>query len=207
MSHDEHPLNGGRRERKRQQTADHIADCAWQLFTHLGYEQVSMELIAQQADVAKGTLYKHFPVKAALLRHRFHRELAEHLPAIYAQLNSLPSVAAGLEVFFQHSAAWSVEHRDYLRYYMEFRLAELSQVPPSAEQRSGFEEIFTHLIDTGQQRGEFIAQYDARQLAHYLQFLHLACVMRWLSASSTLSLDAEFEAMLRLFLNGIRSYP
>jgi len=198
-------LSSGRRARKRQQTADHLADCAWQLFTRLGYEQVSMERIAEQADVAKATLYKHFPVKAALLSYRFHRELAEHWPAIEQQLSVLPSAEAQLRVFFQHSAAWSEAHKPYLRAYLELRLSELSHTP--AQQRSGFEGIFTQLLRCGQQRGDVIPQCDPLQLAHYLQFLHLACVMRWLGASTSLSLAAEIDAMVTLFFNGIRSRP
>jgi hypothetical protein len=53
----------GRRERKRLQQLDHLADTAWTLFEAEGYEAVTMERIAAEADVAKATLYKHFPAK------------------------------------------------------------------------------------------------------------------------------------------------
>ncbi|KOQ34187.1 TetR/AcrR family transcriptional regulator, partial [Achromobacter xylosoxidans] len=47
----------GLRERKRQQTLDHLSQTAYRLFETLGYEVVTMEQIAAQADVSKGTLY------------------------------------------------------------------------------------------------------------------------------------------------------
>jgi phosphohistidine swiveling domain-containing protein len=84
----------GRRERKRQQTMNHLADTAWQLFETHGFETVTMETIAETADVAKGTLYNYFPVKEALLRHHLHRELADRMPKILAVLEgALPGAA------------------------------------------------------------------------------------------------------------------
>ena len=111
----------GRRERKRQQTLDHLADTAWQLFATQGYESVTMEAIAEAADVAKGTLYKYFPVKEALLRHRFHRELLDSLPDLLKELATLPGTAERLRGFLARSADWSIRNRDYLGHYLRER--------------------------------------------------------------------------------------
>ena len=101
----------GRRERKRLLQLDHLADTAWALFDAEGYEAVTMERIAAVADVAKGTLYKHFPVKEALLRHRFHRELREGLERLQPVVLAEAPGAARLRRFFDLSAQWSERHR------------------------------------------------------------------------------------------------
>ena len=69
----------GRRERKRQEKLDHIAETAHRLFEAHGYEAVTMEQLAVAADVAKGTLYSHFPVKEAVLAHWLHMQLEQDL--------------------------------------------------------------------------------------------------------------------------------
>ena len=125
-THEGAPVLPGRRERKRQQTADHLADTAWALFDAHGYASVTMEAIAEAADVAKGTLYKHFPVKEALLCHRFHRELAATLPGMHAALAQLPTTEAALRHFLAQSAAWSTPRRDYLGHYVRYRLGEIA---------------------------------------------------------------------------------
>ena len=66
---------GGRRQRKREQTASHLAATAFRLFETHGYDMVSMELIADEADVAKATLYNYFQVKEALLAHCFREDI------------------------------------------------------------------------------------------------------------------------------------
>ena len=193
----------GRRERKRQQTANHLADTAWELFQTQGYDKVTMEAIAEAADVAKGTLYKHFPVKEALLRQRFHRELAEGMPQLFAELSALPSAAERLQRFLALSADWTLAHRQHLAPYLRLRMSEVGlPYDLDSPHRSGLERIFRDLISTGQSRGEFRGDIPATTAAHYLEFLYLAALMRWLNGVG-LDLHDEFRNMLDLYLRGI----
>ncbi|GAA5787485.1 TetR/AcrR family transcriptional regulator [Chitiniphilus shinanonensis] len=192
----------GRRERKRQQTLDHLADTAWTLFREHGFDAVTMEAIAARADVAKGTLYKHFPVKEALLRHRFHRDLAAGLPALLRELALLPTAAARLHAFFRHNADWSIGHREFLAHYVRFRLGEVGAADEASH--SGLERLFAELIAAGQQHGEFRRGHEPAMLARHLQYLHLGALLRWLHTPA-LDLRAEFAGMLDLFLHGVEA--
>ncbi|MER5807283.1 helix-turn-helix domain-containing protein [Streptomyces sp. NPDC002033] len=57
----------GRRERKKAATRKAIADAALRLFLERGYDDVGIREIADAADVSTTTLFKHFPVKEALV--------------------------------------------------------------------------------------------------------------------------------------------
>ncbi|MFJ8622063.1 TetR/AcrR family transcriptional regulator [Kitasatospora sp. NPDC093550] len=57
----------GRRERKKAQTRQSLADAALELFLERGYDQVGVKDIADAADVSVTTLFKHFPGKEALV--------------------------------------------------------------------------------------------------------------------------------------------
>lgn len=194
----------GRRERKRLQLLDLLADTAWTLFESEGFAAVTMERIADTADVAKGTLYKHFPAKEALLRHRFHRELEKAWPQVLADVASLSSSESQLRAFLERSAAWSQLHRGYLLPYVQFRLSEPRGL--DAGSRSGLDRIFGHFIAQGQASGEFRAALEPTVLAVYLEFLYLAALLRWLQHEN-LSLTEEFSRMLDLFLFGLRPRP
>lgn len=196
-------LSPGRRERKRQQQLDHLSEIAWQLFEAEGYDSVTMERIAVAADVAKGTLYKHFPVKEALLRHRFHRELTQGLAELMPALTALPPGTPRLRAFLETSARWSEQHRPYVRPYLEFRLAE-PRLAVDEGKRSGLEQVFATLIAEGQAAGHLRSDISAAAAAHYLEFLYLGAVLRWLSGASASLLD-ELETMLRLFLGGLEN--
>lgn len=56
-----------RRQRKKQQTRELIADTAARLFAERGYEQVAIVDIARAADLSEQTIYNHFPSKEQLV--------------------------------------------------------------------------------------------------------------------------------------------
>ena len=192
----------GRRERKRQQTLDHLADTAWAMFESQGYDAVTMESVAEAADVAKGTLYKHFPVKEALLRHYFHREFRAAQADILRQLEALPSFEQRLRFLLSRHAQWSESRRPYLGPYFTFRMRE-TQIPhcTAPELRSGLDRMFTVMIEAAQSKGEITPRIAAADLAYRLEFLFLSAVLHWLSRTD-LDLRQEFDLIVDLFLNG-----
>lgn len=194
----------GRRERKRQQTLDHLTQTAWRLFEALGYDAVTMEQIAAQADVSKGTLYNHFPVKEALLAQRFHGELAGSLTQLWPALQTLPTFAARLTRLLHASADWAESHRAYLGPYLRYRFATMQAGTQNDERhpRSGLHRVFAALIQNAQAANQARSDMDAELLAHHLQFLYLGALLRWLDQPGA-SLQQEFDAAIALFVNGI----
>ena len=191
----------GRRERKLRSTIDHIGAVAWDMFEAHGFEDVTMELIALAADVAKGTLYKHFPAKEALIAHRFDKDRSEQAPRIRKQVLAKATCAERLELRLQKEAA-----------YIEFE-AQLS-FPPTFDTRwtatnsarrkaiSGpLEVLLLEVIKAGQATGEVVADVAAESLVEYLSSLRLAVLMRWLRTPDA-SLNAMNREMLRIFLLG-----
>jgi AcrR family transcriptional regulator len=59
----------GLRERKKEQTRQRIAGAALRLFTDRGFDAVTVNEIAQAAEVAKATLFAYFPTKESLVLH------------------------------------------------------------------------------------------------------------------------------------------
>jgi AcrR family transcriptional regulator len=75
-------LQTGRRERKKQQTRQLIADTARRLFAERGFERVSVAEVARQADVAEATVFNYFPSKEDLVFSGLERFEDELLAAI-----------------------------------------------------------------------------------------------------------------------------
>ena len=203
----EPPPVPGRRERKRQALADHLADIAWDMFQAFGFDAVSMEAIAEAADVAKATLYKHFPVKGALIAHRLHRELAEGMPAYRAELARLPDTESRLRAFLAAAAEWIGRHPGLFAPYVRYRLSTLGEVlGPNGDvgQRSGTAGAYLALLQAGQAQGDVRRDLDASLMADHFHALYLAALTRWL-ASPELDLRTEFDRMVDLFVHGVGS--
>jgi AcrR family transcriptional regulator len=91
-----------RRERKVQRTKadvlrdfrmDQILDAATAVFGKLGYANASIERIAEEAGVARSTVYVYFPNKDLLLNHC----LARHRVALGDRVRAAVEGASGLE--------------------------------------------------------------------------------------------------------------
>jgi AcrR family transcriptional regulator len=61
----------GRRERKKAALRQHISDVATDLFVRHGFDAVSVSQIAEAADVARPTVFAHFPRKEDLVFDRY----------------------------------------------------------------------------------------------------------------------------------------
>lgn len=60
-------MSGGLRERKRLAAMRHIRETALDLFDERGFAEVTIEQIAQAAEVSPSTVYRHFGTKEGLV--------------------------------------------------------------------------------------------------------------------------------------------
>ena len=73
-----------------------ILNGAAQIFAARGYEGASMSAITAAAAVSKGTIYQHFPGKAALFAATVARECDRKLAHLFHDLGTTEDVAATL---------------------------------------------------------------------------------------------------------------
>lgn len=189
-----------RQSRKRVQTRSHIARTAFELFERLGYEAVTMEQIAAESDVARGTLYNHFPVKEAVLAHGLHTQLEHDLGPLIEDLLSRETFAARLETLLEASANWWEAHRHYAAPYIRHRFQEVRD-GQHAQAASDMVTLYEQLIMQAQENRELDVNASPRRLAHYLHFLYLSAVMTWLSDTDA-SLGDEFTHVAEFFIQG-----
>ena len=92
-----------RREREFRRREDEILAAALRLFDSDDWQLVTIERIAQEAEIGKGTVYLHFPTKEAIyarLAVDFSRQLLDRLTAIDAALAPLDRLRAAIRIVF-----------------------------------------------------------------------------------------------------------
>lgn len=197
------PRKDSRRERKRAQTASHIAATAFRLFEAHGYDAVAMEQVAAEADVAKGTLYNHFPVKEALLAHQFREEIAAGMACLEPALAQPGDFRVRMQGLLAASAQWNVSRRSYLPQYLRFRMGEIGAPldAAAAGRRSGVHRILETLFRIAQEQGELRSDVAAAELASIFEFMCMGAVLVWLSLPDD-SLERRFLRVLDVLLRG-----
>lgn len=202
------PETSDRRSRKRSQTLDHLAVTAARLFEAHSFEAITMERIALEADVAKGTLYNHFPTKESVLAHWIHMELAKDLGHLAGVIGPQTRFAEGITHILAGSADWCERYRDYLPPYLRFRFQEIGTPTPDGDSGSARDmtSAFSWLIHNSQEAGEMRTDLSAGHLALMFHHLYLSALLRWLEIPG-LKLAEEFANVVRLFLEGAASPP
>ncbi|KUI48243.1 mycofactocin system transcriptional regulator [Mycobacterium sp. GA-1199] len=108
--------------RRRSTTWDHISDVAIDLFAAHGFDDVSVNDIAEAAGIARRTLFRYYPSKNALPWGDFDAHLA-HMRDLLADLD--PEVPIGdalrtaLLAFNSFDAAETARHRMRMRVILE----------------------------------------------------------------------------------------
>ena len=143
-----------RKERDFKRREDEIAEAALELFDRDDWQDVTIEEIAQRAEIGKGTVYLHFPSKEAIyarLALDFSRAILDRLRSIDSGLPVLERIALAFRIFIDaHRGA--DRHRRVVDYCWreDFR----HRVPPELGQE--FEELdlaFRELIHRDLEQG------------------------------------------------------
>lgn len=100
-------VDAGLRQRKKDSSRRAIEDAAWELFAERGYDNTSVNDIAERADVAPRTFFRYFPTKEAvmypefeelldLVRVEFHKRPADE-PVITSLFESIEVLSGSLD--------------------------------------------------------------------------------------------------------------
>lgn len=132
-------------------TRGRLIRAATKLFASQGYKRTSMEDVAREAHVAKGTVYVHFKNKQDLLMQAISDEKKRY-------------AATFLPLFKE---AMPAEVR--LRRYLELGLTSIRSAPLVAKLLGGDREIFAVLDDLGPEFREQLEQGQEAGMAMLLQ--------------------------------------
>ncbi len=160
------------RERNRQRTFQRIIDAALELFGTIGYDQTTMDAIAEKAEVSRGTLFNYFSSKSALLMPYAGRLYLERVqPEMRSHLDAQPTTLQALRFLFMSIHEHILTLPDmYRALQQEF----LCPQPVAKEAGIGFFENLLTILQYGQQRGEVRCDIASENLAHYVGVLYVS---------------------------------
>jgi AcrR family transcriptional regulator len=187
-----------RRARQRERRRAELYDVAIGLFVEKTYEGTTMEDIADRADVARATVFNHFPRKTAFLREWATRRRETALKAAYAD---------GPE-----SSAREI----LVRYFTELGALSDASRPESVAviigsvsvadtwQRSPLAVEFAGIIARAQRRGEIDPAVNADRVGLILSSSYYVTLTAWASEEpAPFDLTEEMVGTVDLILNGV----
>ncbi|MVN86200.1 TetR family transcriptional regulator [Deinococcus sp. HMF7620] len=195
-----------RRERHKQDKQERLRAAAFHLFTQQGYEATTIRQIADEADLATGTVFRYATDKADLLLMVFHDVIARTAERALApgQLDGpLPEVLPQLfEPFFEFYQQHQVLSKDFLR------LTLFHQSPwrdREMQQARDFVDRVGLLLRDRQATGEVAPDLNLQTAALAIFALYQVCLVGWLTGGTSLeAARAQLAALLHLHCRALR---
>ncbi|OPY27010.1 MAG: transcriptional regulator BetI [Methanobacterium sp. PtaU1.Bin242] len=181
-----------RREREKQQRRNMIIKAAENVFFAKGYDNVTMDEIANKAEVNKALLYYYFKNKEALFS-AVNLCGVQILHKIYVKCFNLDTDGYNkVKAMIQGLFDFSKEHPDYFRIYCyagteRFQMSDEEDAQEIVDLRTGMWRLMVEAIMEGIEDGTIRNDLDPVEMSIYLNLLAL----------SALNLDFTSKMVLR----------
>lgn len=97
---------------------DAILDAARAVFSREGYAATSVDEIAAEAGIAKGTVYLYFKSKEELYLAALARDIRAFADKAREEMESVPAFREKIEAFLRVRLEYCRAHEDFLRIYL-----------------------------------------------------------------------------------------
>ncbi|WSQ15144.1 TetR/AcrR family transcriptional regulator [Streptomyces sp. NBC_01231] len=197
----EQPL--GRRERQRLKIRTAILDAALELFAEQGYAATTFDQIAERVDLARRTVFNHFPRKRDML-DVWAAERRELVVARLAQ-DEVRQAHARRQLELQMDALAEANEQDP-RMARVISLGWLSELG-TFESAFPIFDTFRDSVLLGQETGDFRPTPSSEAVAEVLSACYTDTLHRWLQAGqhadTRFLLAPALRAKLDLILDGL----
>ncbi|MFN3651351.1 MAG: TetR/AcrR family transcriptional regulator [Armatimonadota bacterium] len=194
----------GRRERKARETRRTILQAALDLFAERGFDEVTVEEIADRADVARGTVFNHFATKESLCQAMGELQVEILRDAIQDGRICGPSAAEKIAQWLALMAEFPGRDPDHTRAVLLKSLSGMKpgELPPHRQQ---IFEMVEGWVREGQQSGELRPDLEPCELAGFILGLQFQAVVTWAYGFAPGTLAEHEVRLFELALEGIRT--
>lgn len=171
---------GSRRERKKRETRKRIVEAATRLFGEQGFDAPTVDEIAAEADVAKGTIYNYFEAKEELLF-----ELVIGLEqGVQGQLGRFAEAPGPLESILEGWLRFQLRlkrpHLAFVRVFLSELVLRGEEYGEQAERMQQYvDPPLMALLERLRERGLIPGEADLARVALELKCLHFGLSCLW----------------------------
>jgi len=184
-------------------TRTDIEEAVTRLLTRNGSQGFTMDQVAAEAGVAKGTLYLHFKSKSELLESVKEASLAPLREELETVLNADLAPQEKIEQLVARQLRYFDERRDLFRFLLEER--QLAQLRRTRQLDSGYKRMLQRIkkvVEDGMRVGVF-RKLDAVKVAAMLFEASIAVIGQRLWSESPGPWEEDARILVEVFVRGI----
>jgi AcrR family transcriptional regulator len=198
-----------RRERKKVAVRSRIISTAVGLFSAHGIRDVTVEQIAETADVGKGTIYNYFATKEDIVV----AFMVDCERAVQAKLDRFTSSKRRLDAiltdFVRSQFELKAPHHHFIRVFLAEMFSNTEQfLPYIVELQKVIDPPLEKLFRKLQDRGMIRADLSVSDLIMSFKTMHMGLTALWaIEGPPFRATEDVLKAQMKMFCEGIRSTP
>lgn len=196
------PPATSRTERRKERTKQSIVNAAMQLIREHGYDATTMEQIAEEADIAKGTLYNYFSVKEAIVSEFIRRTSVEKNSERLARLPALPDTRTRMMIVFSELMVGVRAQKEIFEKYFVYQLRQLVSLQERDEPKSGLPLIGSEIVRLGRESGELRSDVPVHILEDMFEAYFVEVVKQFYKDPENFNDQMVIKQLVDLFLTG-----
>lgn len=165
-----------RRELNKRKCRARILKSSRKLFSAKGYENTTIEDVAERSEISKATLYNYFPNKESLLIGIAEEELDQIRHFITHELNDVSSAAEKIRHVLEVFILDSIQYINLARKITYLNSCETS---PLYATRMNMMAIFLELVLEAQGRGDFRSDLNPDDIVDIIMSVYLMAQFEW----------------------------
>ncbi|HWF52830.1 MAG TPA: TetR/AcrR family transcriptional regulator [Solirubrobacteraceae bacterium] len=196
------------RERRRKKRDEEVLSAAAKVFAERGYADASVQDVADELGILKGSLYHYIRTKEDLLfwlLEEAHRDVEEILEAVAAVegLNPLERI----ELYVRRQVVYNLENLQRVSIYYDDldRLSDLRR-KRIVDRRAVHDRFITRLIAEAQEQGLADPTVDAKLLSNCV-FATIIWTYRWYKPRGGASRETVVDVCAKYAIGGITGGP
>ena len=178
------------------------------LFSERGFDRTTVDEIANQASVGKGTIYLYFENKEQIFLAIIEEGLNEFNQKLSEAISQSTDYLHGFEVMILTQFQFIETHSEFYRIFSKERLSLRLCTDDRARSRihvihQRMQQIMSDYIYTGMRQG-YLRQGDPNEFAWAVSGIITHFAFHWIMEGGVGSLVAKKATVLELVLNGVK---
>jgi AcrR family transcriptional regulator len=194
-----------RRETKKRELREAIYETAMTLFLQKGFDNVTIEDITHQIEIAKGTFFNYFPNKESILLYFMRRHLDEVKDQIPRVIKEAKTTQQKLHCLFSILAKMVVTNEPLVKWVL---LESLRLRVYKKEKKEVSRKILQNVVEIireGQESGEIKKNMNPEKIAKILESIFFFSAIRWLTFDRHTLLIDDVKEQIHYFFQGIEA--
>lgn len=188
-----------RQKVKRQGTKETIINTAKGLFYTIGYENTTIDLILDKANIAKGTFYYNFKSKEEILNIIAKELMLDFKEKIKSDIDKNVSSILLIEKIVYQMADWAIENPEINKALILNRFQSFSN---NEYHDSSFRQVTSYVIKKAQEDKLIRNDIDYFELSQMLGMMILQAMVNW-HYDNSIDLKQKFKNCLDIFFRGV----